>query len=184
MQASTTITAIPPLLEKAFAQNIISSLELKLFGLFPNSKKIEVLRLHRTAKAVSLDEVTKLAKKSSNFSHSSKVIIGTKLFEILGFVQCNAKITNAAGVCSDKSFWLLSGSSYIEHPCRLWFGNPTEVWTTVLKDETEFFFVTEITSRVVYVETMYQFGRVIGEDRVLIITPIPLYLHDDTDDSL
>ena len=47
-----------------------------------------------------------------------------------------------------------------------------------------FFFVTEITSRVVYVETMYQFGRVIGEDRVLIITPIPLYLHDDTDDSL
>ena len=136
MQASTTITAIPPLMEKAFAQNIISSLELKLFGLFPNSKKIEVLRLHRTAKAVSLDEVTKLATKSSNFSHSSKVIIGTKLFEILGFVQCNAKITNAAG---DKSFWLLSGSSYIEHPCRLWFGNPTEVWTTVLKDETEFF---------------------------------------------
>ena len=41
MQASTTITAIPPLLEKAFAQNIISSLELKLFGPFPNSKKLK-----------------------------------------------------------------------------------------------------------------------------------------------
>ena len=41
MQASTTITAIPPLLEKAFAQNIISSLELKLFGLFQIQKKMK-----------------------------------------------------------------------------------------------------------------------------------------------
>lgn len=41
MQASTTITAIPPLLEKAFAQNIISSLELKLFGFFQIQKKLK-----------------------------------------------------------------------------------------------------------------------------------------------
>lgn len=174
MQTSIIPTAIPPILEKAFDDTIVSSLQSKLFSLYPDAKCVEILRLHKSTRAISLDESIKLASSKSNFSHCSKVIINTKLIEISSFVQCKAKITDAFGVCCDESFWFLSGSSYLNHSCKLWFGYPTEVWTTVLNDDMTYYFINEISSRVIFVETLYDFGRVIGEDKVLIVTPVPL----------
>ena len=174
MQTSIIPTAIPPILEKAFDDTIVSSLQSKLFSLYPDAKCVEILRLHKSTRAISLDESIKLASSKSNFSHCSKVIINTKLIEISSFVQCKAKITDAFGVCCDESFWFLSGSSYLNHSCKLWFGYPTEVWTTVLNDDMTYYFINEISSRVIFVETLYDFGRIIGEDKVLIVTPVPI----------
>lgn len=72
-------------------------------------------------------------------------------------------------------YWLVYGRSYMEHPCKVWFGHPTQVWTAVLSPDFNFFMLSEISNRVVFVETKFKFGRAIGEDTVLIVTPIPFY---------
>ena len=51
---------------------------------------------------------------------------------------------------------------------------PTQVWAATLQDDLRFYYIQNITDRVVFVKTKVNFGRNIGEDSVLVIAPIPI----------
>lgn len=91
-------------------------------------------------------------------------------------MQCTVLVTDPL---TDEStthrHWLVQCSPYMSHPCKPWYGSPTQVWATVLTDDWDYFMLNQINSRVVFLETKVNFGRVIGEDNVLVVTPIPLF---------
>ena len=59
-----------------------------------------------------------------------------------------------------------------EHPCHVWFGYPVEVWSTATKPDVHYIPITNIKSRVVHVEHSFDFGRIHGEQTVLVVVPI------------
>ncbi len=68
----------------------------------------------------------------------------------------------------------------MEHPARVWFGCPAQVWSAVTHTETNFLPVASIKSRVAYSIRKYDFGRFIGEDKVIIATPLSSQLITNT----
>lgn len=58
--------------------------------------------------------------------------------------------------------------------CKAWYGYPTQVWSIGFRTGFNYFLLNDVTSRVVYVRTKVNFGRIIGEDSVLVVVPIPL----------
>ena len=131
----------------------------------------DIGRLFIKCSAVAFTGSIKLATNDSHYQHCSKVLIGDKLVEINFFAQCN--------VCCDEGkvekYWLVNCTAYLEHQCRCWYGNPTQVWSNDLTSSgSRYYLIKDIKNRVVYVNTQVNFGRHIGEDSVLIVAPIPL----------
>ena len=60
----------------------------------------------------------------------------------------------------------------MEHPCRVWFGHPVQVWCTASHPGVSFISVTNIISRVVYSKCLYSFGQVVRNDSVYIVVPL------------
>ena len=76
--------------------------------------------------------------------------------------------------CTRHTHWLANCTSYLEHPCQLWYGKPTEVWSNSLSSfDVNYFLISSITNRIVYVNAEVNFGRFMGTDNVLIVVPIP-----------
>ena len=94
----------------------------------------------------------------------------TQLAEIQYFLKCDVKIEGNF----IQSFWFVALSFYYPHECRVWFGNPTEVWSAVASPDYYFLPLSYIQSRVAYSKQKINFGQVIGTDSVLVITPLAL----------
>ena len=71
-----------------------------------------------------------------------------------------------------RSIWLAVVKFYYEHHCRVWFGSPVEVWSTVPSSDVSYIPVINIKSRVAYSKQKVHFGRVIGSETVLIVSPL------------
>ena len=167
---------LPPVLEKSFYDSEIQKIECVMQCLYPNCN-VQVLRLYRSTVAFAFNDSIKLASKHSRYSNCSKVFIGDQLHEIICFVQCSVLVSDpTADESTTHRHWLVRCSPYISHDCKPWYGFPTQVWASVLEDDFDYYTPQQITSRVVYVEIKVNFGRFIGEDNVLIVSPIPLFL--------
>ena len=70
-----------------------------------------------------------------------------------------------------KTFWFAAVSFFEKHHCKVWFGTPTQVWSRSISD-TVFIPVSHIKSRTAHVFTNVYFGRVIGNDYVLVVVPL------------
>ena len=70
--------------------------------------------------------------------------------------------------------WLASVSFYCEHQCRVWYGSPVEVWSTVTTQDIHFIPISSIKCRVAYSQQEVDFGRIIGTERVTIVSPLGL----------
>ena len=68
--------------------------------------------------------------------------------------------------------WVAAVSIYMAHNCKVWFGKPTQVWTTVTYPGYSFIPLTNIISRVF--TTTVNFGRLIGNDYVNIVVPLDI----------
>lgn len=68
-----------------------------------------------------------------------------ELIEILYFIECVASQGDGVSTKLTK-IWCACVSRYFEHPCKLWFGHPVEVWTTLTAPE---FPVSSIKSHLV-----------------------------------
>ncbi|SMN02307.1 hypothetical protein SPONN_807 [uncultured Candidatus Thioglobus sp.] len=156
--------ALPPVSEKAFQDHEMLKVEAVMCSLYPNSS-IQVLRLYRSSMAFAFNDSIKLASNYSKYSKCSKEFVGEKLFEINHFLQCT--------VIADCT--LVHCSPYISHQCKPWFGYPTQVWSPVLETDFDYFMLNQINSRVVFVQSNVNFGRVIGIHNVLVVSPIPLF---------
>ena len=67
-----------------------------------------------------------------------------------------------------STVWIAFANVLLEHPCQVWFGYPTEVWTNLKSTQSRFILISCFSSRVVYTLTEYNFGRLIGTNFVLI----------------
>lgn len=65
--------------------------------------------------------------------------------------------------------WLAFVSMFEEHPCRVWYGTPTQVWCTTCSF-SQFIPITNITCCSVSLKTSVHFGS--GTDSVYVVTPI------------
>jgi hypothetical protein len=97
--------------------------------------------------------------------------VDKKLFEINHFLQCTVIVDGSE--CITQRHWLVHCSPYASHQCKPWFGYPAQVWSPVLETDFDYFMLNQITSRVVFVQSNVNFGRVIAKQNVLIVTPIP-----------
>ena len=71
------------------------------------------------------------------------------------------------------AIWLAAVCFSDEHECQDWFGSPTEVWGGISNlNGISYILLTSILSRVAFCITTYTFGRVIGTDSVMIVSPI------------
>ena len=70
------------------------------------------------------------------------------------------------------SFWFVAVKLYSGHLCKVWFGSPTEVWSAVTTPDMHFLPLTCIKSRVAYCKKTVDFGRVIGNDSVILAVPL------------
>ncbi len=80
-------------------------------------------------------------------------------------------IVNTESQAEKSIQWLANVSWFEQHPCRLWYGTPTQVWSTTLSG-SEFIPVDYIKDLSVYVKASVNFGQYIGTDSVYIATPI------------
>lgn len=172
---ASNVKPLPPISEKAFLDQEIIKIKSVVSSVHLNSQ-IEVVKLHKSTTAIAFSNSIKLASEKSRYGHCSKVFVDNTLVEICSFVQCTCLITDvSSGNSTTHRHWLAKCSPYMPHRCVPWYGYPTQVWASVLVEDFEYYFLNQITSRVVYVRTNVNFGRVIGEDCVLIVTPVPLY---------
>lgn len=71
-----------------------------------------------------------------------------------------------------STVWMAFVNVLLEHPYKVWFGYPTEVWTNLESSQSHFILISSFKSRVVYTLTEYNFGRSIGTNGVLISVPV------------
>ena len=77
---------------------------------------------------------------------------------------------NSSNGTESRSFWFAAVPLFLDHPCRVWFGSPTEVWSRVTS--RDILPLSYILCRIAYASTSVNFGRVIGEDTVLVVVPL------------
>ncbi len=166
---SSNIQPLPPISERVFDDLERDHIRNLLNSSYPN---FEVLRLHKTMHAVALSTI-KLASKNSRYGNCSKIIARHKVVEILRFVKCYILIKENDHE-ETTELWLVKCSPYMEHPCKTYYGYPTQVWASTLENNYDFYKIDEITDRVIHAQTKVNFGPPVGEDSVLIISTIPL----------
>ena len=91
-----------------------------------------------------------------------------KLAKIYYFAKCSYVYTTE----HTSTCWLAVVKFFLEHDCRVWYGYPTEVWTKMEASSPSFIPLSHIASRVSYIDTQINFGRIIGTDSVFVVSPI------------
>ncbi len=94
------------------------------------------------------------------------------LARIERFCKINIKAYSGASQCTSfqvLSEWIAYVTFYDEHNCKVWFGGPTQVWARSLST-SEYVRLSSIKKRVAFCETDIDFGRVIGTQRVLVVS--------------
>ena len=129
------------------------------------------LTLCKQSKTITVQNFV-IGGRGSRHSKSSLILIDhntePQLAEIECFFDCVVKSTTGpqlATITFVHGYWLL------EHPCKLWFGNPVQVWTTVTSPSPFLIPVRCIKSRVVYIKCKETFGR-LENDQVYVIVPL------------
>ena len=84
-------------------------------------------------------------------------------------------------MCSNETkythvVWVAAVKWFFEHQYKVWFGHPTQVWSSACYPGF-FIPISNIKSRVVYSHHLVNFGRIIGEEKVYIVTPLDVLDH-------
>ena len=148
---SDNIFALPPIREYALdhheKDSICSLLDKTMYvGTY------HVLVLCTPMKALLVQKFVIGAEGSRHTKYSlvlanNTVTNSNTLANITFFIQC----TVGSGITSELSkIWMAAVEWYMDHPCKVWFGNPTQVWSTATYLGYSFILVSDIVSRIVY----------------------------------
>lgn len=170
--SSQSFTLLPPVLEIALSASqkldVHSFFEKELSGI---SFVVKTLCLQTKALAIN---GFALGAKGSRHAQSSLVLAEQsqliRLAEIQYFVECVAVPDKEKAKPINQCFACVSW--FMEHPCKLWYGNPVQVWTTVTSPGLFLIPVVSIMSRVVYTKCTRDFGRHIFNDTVYVVVPL------------
>ena len=67
--------------------------------------------------------------------------------------------------------WVAALSWFMSHQCKVWFGNPCQVWASVTYPGYSFVAIEDIVSRVVYSKPAVNFGGLISTETVFVVVP-------------
>ena len=172
-----TVTHLLPLEEHAFDSSTVTTLQRITSIQYPDDH-YSISVLHQKCKAIKFNNFT-LGSVHSRYHKTSVLLVTsvlnsteTVLCETQYFLKCQVvKHTNTGP--STKIIWFAAIQLLMEHPCKVWFGSPVQVWgTTPQTFDITFIPITSIEHRVVYAKTKFNFGRLVGDDSVYIIVPI------------
>ena len=165
------VQQIPPVKESVFQLHIRESISKDLTIYYPGMA-ISVLSLYTYCKTIKVDSFV-LGSVHSKFTTSSRLLVcvssgQTRLVQVQYYAKCTVSI----GDDGFKLLWLAAVCFYHSHPCRIWYGNPVQVWSTVTENDIHFIPISMIKNRIVCTVSSVNFGRHYGEQSVLIIVPI------------
>ena len=153
-------------------------------SLYPEDN-FTVLMLYFRCNAIKINNFT-LGAKDSRYNKTSILPIkpdlnstATVLCEVQYFMKC--KLAKTFEDTSHTVLWFPAVQLLMEHPCKVWFGHPVEVWSTAPATfDFTFILVSSIQSCVVYVKTTFNFGRVIRPDSIYNYTlrELTTFLHN------
>lgn len=165
---------LPPIKEHCFLQCKVESLSVALDRMYePGSYK--VLLLHRKTKALLANNFVIGAKRSKHSrtslvlaeKYSSNGTATLNLVEVLYFALCTIIIKG-----EKSTIWFAALKWLMGHQCKVWFGQPTQVWSSAFFPGNFYIPVSSIKSQVVYTNHVVNFGRVIGTEKVYVVTPL------------
>lgn len=168
------ISPPPPIREGSFTSSEIDSLS-SIFddSITPNT--YDILILHNRTKALLTGGFV-IGAKGSCHTSSTLVLVsgldGNYLAEIQYFACC---VLISKSDCKHlSSNWVAAVSPFMEHQCAVWFGRPAQVWSTATYPGLRFIPVQKKNqSRVISTKSVVNFGSIMGEESVLVITPLP-----------
>lgn len=133
-----------------------------------------VLILCQKVKALKLSNFV-ISGQTSRHSGSPFVLAkrnsSTDLAELIYFVECVA-VSKSNPETSPVRLWIAAVNWLMEHPCKLWYGHPLQVWTATKSPGISLIPVIHILCRVVYVKCTRDFGRMLINDTVYVIVPL------------
>ena len=163
---------LPPVQEYALQSHEQDEL-YEIFNTLLDENSYTVLILSQRTKALLLKDFV-IGAKGSRHSQSSIVLANRTnsevgLAQILFFAECVA-ISKVDG--HHTKLWVAAVSWFMDHPCKVWYGNPVQVWSAATFPGFSFIPVTNIISRVVYTKSVCNFGQLISRDNVYVIVPL------------
>lgn len=171
-RADKEVQAIPPVYENVFSSIEKDALK-EIFTPTTEDGSFEILALYKRCRAINVGPF-QLGSCKSKFVSSSRVMVKRSgaqqpwLAEIQYYAQC--AILEPGG--ETRVEWVVAVSFFFEHNCRVWYGYPAEVWSTATLPDIVFIPISNVISRIVYVESVVNFGRIAGEQKVLVVVPI------------
>ena len=163
---------LPPIQEHALSLSQKLELSSYIQQNFNCDDGFRVLTLCRQTRSLKVGDYV-LGAKGSRHSRSSLVLANRdtrlELAEIQYFSECVVLLNGCPG---SNLIWVACVNWYLEHPCKLWYGNPIQVWSTVLSPVTSLIPISNIKSRVVYSKISRDFGRRLVNDTVYVISPL------------
>ena len=170
--AEGNINPLPPVCEAAWQQHQKQSLACIVHSILGHNDYV-LLTLYEKCKALSIAGFV-LGSARSRF---------TTKFHVMAFhPQCANKLCLARIEHFSKldiknnqhdcilSIWTACVSFFDEHPCKVWFGGPTQVWTRSVTPDHHYIKLSSIKCRVAYCETKVDFGRRIGQETVFVVS--------------
>lgn len=173
LSTTTHFTALPPVKEYALLPEELEAL-YQLFDHVYEKNSYQILILCHQSKALLTKDFIIGAQKSRH-SQSSLVLAkktnsdNACLAEIIFFLECVVLSRSSNGHTRQ---WVAAVNWFMDHPCQVWYGNPTQVWSTARYPGIFYILVSDIVSRVVYTQYWCDFGRFIGTDKVYVVVPL------------
>lgn len=163
--------ALPPVTE--YALSVEEKSEVKQC-LGVNTVSIHILC--KKVKCLSIGDCV-IGSKGSRHSKSSLVLVQSsrsddcvELAEVQHYLECTAH----SSLTQYSTIWFARVETFLEHPCKLWYGHPVQVWTTVPSPRTILVPVCHIKSRVAYVKCTKNFDKSLISDSVYVVVPLKL----------
>lgn len=172
---SGVLEPLPPIRECTWLPHQKEVLHRILRGLVGHNE-LMVLTLFQKCKAVAVGRIF-IGANNGRYATSSHVMAvhprfpsALHLATIEYFARVDMKQTSGEELTA--SVWVAAVSFYYEHQCKVWFGYPTEVWATATLPDLFFVPVHCIKSRVAYSKVEVDFGRIIGKETVMVVSPL------------
>ena len=137
------------------------------------SSSYQILTLFQKCKAIKMESKGfVIGSSNSRYSTSSYVMATHPRYPgnkpQLARIEYFAKLD----ILSLMSYWFAAVYFYFDHQCRVWFGYPCEVWSYSTVPDLIFIPISFISCRVALCELEVDFGRVIGKQKVFVVSPL------------
>ena len=177
VKSMENVHPLPPIHQTGLTPQMRTTLVPIIGQLYDGPVDIQVLSIFQ--KCFSLNVGGFVLGSQNSRHHSSSIVFASpmqptdrpKLVQIEYFANI-CYVLRKQGEETMCTVWMAYGNFFLEHPCRVWFGYPTEVWTNLESSESCFILLSQFSNRAAYTLTEVNFGSVIGTNLVFVAVPV------------